>query len=97
MVYLHVEKETVGLCHSTVLIIHPLWREQVDRQSFLFRLYFVQKNCFLESHSSMYDNLYLHGFEDSEAVSGGASDTCKPCFSVVSWLDDPYANTYRMR
>lgn len=28
----------------------------------------------------MYDNLYLHGFEDSEAVSGWASDTCAPCF-----------------
>lgn len=48
----------------------------------------------------MYDNLYLHGFEDSEAVSEGASDLytmLKPCFSVVLWLLDPVMNTHRMR
>lgn len=74
---------------------HPFSVEQVDL-FLLFFVYFALKSCFLEFHSSMYDNLYLHGFEDSEAVSGGLSDTCKPCLSVVSKLADPYINAHIM-
>lgn len=44
----------------------------------------------LESPLSMYDNLYLHGFEDSEAVSGWPTEQTKPlccccCPCVVTW------------
>lgn len=50
---------------SLICLLHPSSPEQVD----LF-VSFVLKNRFWDSLSSMYDNLYLHGFEDSEAVSG---------------------------
>lgn len=50
---------------SLIWFLHPSAPEQVD----LF-VSFVLKNRLWDSPSSMYDNLYLHGFEDSEAVSG---------------------------
>lgn len=44
----------------------------------------------LEFHLSMYDNLYLHGFEDSEAVSERPSEPTMPLCCVVVFVLLPF-------
>ena len=94
VVYLHVEKGSAagGLCHSPVLIIHPLW----NRLNLLLSI-LHQRAAFWNLSPPCTITCTFMDLKTRRRWVDGRLTLVHHASCVVSWPVDPFMNTYGMR